>query len=170
MTMQNEYFLNRQIRTALYGLKRQYGGAIVIFHLLSSEADPKTGEASVATRATRIRRAVILPAKITRDVERSISAISANKQMVMGGYHDNSKRLVIIERRDAPHLQLAKDDWLVYNGAKFAIESFEEYEFSAAWMVTVKHLLGEEASVATLMQSLSAEDTLDLQSDVEGEV
>jgi len=165
----SQKFLNRQIQVALYSLKRLYGGAIVIYHLVSSEADPQTGVAEVKTIATRISRAIILPVKVTREVERNISIISANKQMVMGGSHEGGKRVFIIERRDAPNLVLVKDDWLAYEGAKYAIESIEEYEFKSAWVIVAKHLAGETASSTTLVQSLEASDQLQVsQSGEEG--
>jgi hypothetical protein len=165
MTMHNEYFLKRQIQIALYSLKRHFGGAIVVYHLLNSVADSRTGAPTVTTLATRIPRAIILPVKISRDIIRNISVISANKQMVMGGGYDSGKRLFLIDRRDAPTLQLAKDDWLAYANRKYAIESIEEYEFDAAWAVTAKHLVGETVP-SELSQTLASEDTLVLDEDV----
>jgi hypothetical protein len=169
MTVQNQYFLMRQIQLALYSLKRQYGGAIVLYHLLSSTVDPKTGQATVKTLATRIPRAVILPVKITRDVERNISVISANKQMVMGGSFDTSKRAFIIERRDAPTLALVKDDWIAYDGQKYAIEAIED-DLKIAWVVIAKHLSGDTASSSALIQDVGATDQVGLQSQGQGEV
>jgi hypothetical protein len=169
MTTMNHYFLKRQVQIALYGLKRQYGGAIVIYRRLSSTVDTKTGQPTVRSAATRIPRAVILPAKTTREVERNISLISANKQMVMGGGYDSSKRVFIIERRDAPSLVLTKDDWIAYDGRKFAIESIED-DLEAAWVIVAKHLVGEAAASITLTQSLSVDDGVGLQSQGQGEV
>ena len=169
MTTMNQYFLKRQVQIALYGLKRQYGGAIVIYHLRSSTVDTKTGEPTVRSVATRIPRVAILPAKLTREVARNISIISANKQMVMGGTFDASKQVFIIERRDAPNLVLAKDDWIACDGRKYAIESIEQ-DLEAAWVVTAKHLSGESASSTALVQAVDSRNEVDLQSQGEGEV
>lgn len=168
--MQNEYFLNRQVQMALYALKRQYGGAVTVFHILSATTDPRTGEPSAQYRAWRFGRVVVLPARISRDIERNISIISANKQMVMGGGYDSGKRTFIFDRRDAPNLALAKDDFLVYGGNKYAIETLDEYEFSSAYVVVAKRLVGETFDDSTVAQYLSAEDTVELSSAGEGEV
>lgn len=130
--------MQRQIQTALYTLKRQFGGSVDVCHLLDSTADPKTGAVSQQTVTTRINRAIVLPVKISREVIKGISAV---KQV---GTIDTGRRQFIIDRRDAPSLMLKKDDWLVYDGGKYAIESIEEYEFKSAWVVTAKHLAGEQ--------------------------
>src|SRR3989304_3647174 len=131
----HQYFLNRQMQVTLYALKRQYGGPIVIYRLLTSVVDPKTGEASVNTLTTRIKRAIVLPVTMTRDIVRNISVISADKQMVQGGGYETGKRVFIIDRRDARTLVLSQDDWLVWNGRKYQFEKVEEMEFDSGWVI-----------------------------------
>lgn len=159
--LHNEYFLNRQVQTALYTLQRQYGGTIVVFHMLSRETNPKTGEPTVRYRATRINRAIILPVRINRTVERNISIISANKQMVMGGGYDSSKRTFVINRRDMP-APLEKDDFIVYKSAKYAVEMIDDYEFASAYSVVAKRLLGETYDDTVLAQHLDGSDSVEL--------
>ena len=55
--------------------------------------------------------------------------------------------MFIIDRRDAPSLTLTAIDWIGYDGRRYAFESFEEYEFSSAWIVVGKALLGEGLGV-----------------------
>jgi len=162
MTYPANYSLNQQIRRVLYALKRQYGGAIVVYQNGVVTADTKTGETTRTKTATRIQRAVILPVTISREVKQSISLISANKQMVTGGGFESGKRLFIIERRDCPSLVLHKTDWLAYNGRKYAIDNYEEYEFDAAYIITGKEMPGESVGVAGSVVDLSAGDVLAL--------
>lgn len=157
----HDRFLNRQVQMALYPLKRQYGAPVTLFHVLSRSVDTRTGEPTSRYRATRIRRAIVLPAKLMRMVDRNVSLISANKQVVSGGWIDTSKRVFLIERRDAPQLELEKDDFVVYRGDKYALESIEEYEFASAWLLVAKHLVGERFDYP-LEQSLSAGDSVEL--------
>jgi len=166
----HQYFLNRQMQIALYALKRQYGGPIVIYRLLTSEVDPKTGEATVETIATRVKRAIVLPATMTREVVRNISVISADKLMVQGGGFDSSKRVFIIDRRDARDLVVSQDDWLVYNGRKYQFEKIEEMEFDSGWIITGKVLLGETDLETGLLQSVDGKDTIEVESEAVGEV
>jgi len=166
----HQYFLNRQMQIAIYALKRQYGGPIVIYRLLTSEVDPKTGEATVETLATRVKRAIVLPATMTREVVRNISVISADKLMVQGGGYDTSKRVFIIDRRDTRDLVISQDDWLVYNGRKYQFEKIEEMEFDSGWIITGKMLLGETDLETGLLQSVGGEDTIEVESEAVGEV
>jgi hypothetical protein len=166
----HQYFLSRQMQVALYALKRQYGGPLAIYRLLSSEVDPRTGVASVRTQVTRIRRAVVLPAMMTRDVVRNISVISADKQMVQGGSYDASKRVFVIDRRDARSLVLSQDDWLVWEGRKYQFEKIEKLEFRTGWIITGKVLLGETDLEAGLQQSMEASDEIAVEEAVVEEV
>ena len=118
--------------------------------------DTKTGEVARTKTATRIHRAIVLPVTISREVKQSISLISANKQMVTGGGFESGKRLFIVERRDCPNLVLHKTDWLAYNGRKYAIDNYEEYEFDAAYIITGKEMLGESVGVQGSVVDLAA--------------
>lgn len=160
----HDYSLNRFIRQVLYSLKRQFGGTVIIARVLGSTSDPQTGEVTVQRDITEIPRAIILPAKVTREQKQSISIISANKSMVMGGTFDTSTRVFIIDRRDVPDLTLSKDASVLYNGRKYAIDSIEEYEFDSAWEIVGKALIGEltaQVNEATAANDLSLTDTLD---------
>jgi len=170
MTLPHQYFLNRQMQIALYALKRQYGGPLIVYRLLTSEVDPKTGEATVETRATRIRRAIVLPATFTREVVRNISLISADKQLVQGGGYDSSKRVFIIDRRDARNLTISLDDWLIWGGHKYQPEKIEEMEFQSGWIVTGIVLVGETDLEISLQQFVDGEDSLEIESEASGGV
>jgi hypothetical protein len=171
MSYPASYSLNRQIQRVLYALKRQYGGAIVIYQNQSVATDPKTGEVTRTKTAVRIQRAVVLPVTVSREVKQAISVISANKMAVSGGSgFETGKRLFIIERRDAPSLTLTASDWIGYDGRRYAIESFEEYEFSSAWIVVGKALIGEGLGVAGSIVEQSAGTNVALTSASQGEV
>jgi len=166
----HQYYLNRQVQVALYALKRQYGGPIVIYRLLSSEVNLKTGVAATKTLATRIKRAIVLPVTMTREVMRNISLISADKQMVQGGSYETGRRVFIIDRRDARTLVLSQDDWLVWDGRKYQFEKIEELEFSSGWIITGKVLLGETDLESGLQQTVEVIDPIELASEAVGEV
>lgn len=170
MTEPHQYFLNRQMQMALYALKRQYGAPVVIYRLLTSKVNLETGEAGVNTFATRVKRAIVLPARLTREVVRNISLISADKLIVQGGGYDTAKKVFIIDRRDARSLVLSQDDWLVYGGRKYQFEKIEEMEFDSGWIITGKVLLGETDLETGLQQSVDGTDTVDLETGVVGEV
>jgi hypothetical protein len=170
MTYPANQLLNQQIRRVLYALKRQYGGSIVIYQNGTVTTDTKTGEVTRTKTATRIHRAVVLPVTVSREVKQSISLISANKQFVTGGSYESGKRLFIVERRDCPNLTLRESDWLAYDGRKYTIENFEEYEFDTAYIIHGKELIGEDLGVAGSIVEVGAEDAVTLDSEAGGEV
>lgn len=135
--------LSRRIDQTLYMLKRQYGGTICIYQMGDATVDHLTGSKTVPRTVTTVKRAIVLPVKIAREVVKNISVISANKAFIVGGNFDTGTRMFIIEKTDAPNLELGESDWLVYRNKRYEIKSFEEYEFDKAWVVVGKQLKGE---------------------------
>lgn len=139
-----ERTLTRIIRQTLYMLKRQYGGTIDIYTLNSTTSDPKTGIVTTNKSVVRVNRAPILPARMTREVRKSISEISANKMFVVGGTYDASRRIFIIDRQDVPaDFSITNNSYVVYRNRKYEIETYSEFEFEAGWVVTGRELAGE---------------------------
>lgn len=136
--------LNQRIKSALYELKKQYGaGPISVYSNGGMEVNLRTGVKTHTLSVTEVHKVIVLPAKLSRGVVQTISQISANKAFVYGGYFDSRVRKFIIERRDAPDLELREDDYFVFAGRKYEIESIDEFEFDTAWVVTAKQLVGE---------------------------
>lgn len=135
--------LTRRIDQTLYMLKRYYGGTINVYQMGDATVNHLTGERTVPRTVTTIKRAVILPAKVLRDVVQSISMISANKAFVVGGNFDTNTRMFIIERKDAPELDLTESDWIVFRNRRYEVKSFDEFEFNSAWVITGKAVRGD---------------------------
>ena len=145
----------------LYQLKKDYGAPIDIYKLVSSETDARTGEKRNTKTVTHVRRAVVVPARINRIAEQTISVISANKQFVTGGHYDMSQRDFIIDRHDVPALpELTADDWIVYNRRKYQVKTVEAFEVDAGWVVTARELVGE---IPEQIFDLRAESHLELE-------
>jgi hypothetical protein len=170
MTYPANYSLNPQIRRVLYALKRQYGGTVTIYQNGTVTTDTKTGAVSRLKTATKIHRVVILPARVSREVKQSISVISANKQLVGGGGWEQGKRVFIVDRHDIPDLVLAESDWIGFNGRKYTLENFDEYEFDAAYVIVAKEIKGEALGVLGSIKNEAATDTMTFSSEVTGEV
>jgi hypothetical protein len=144
--------LNRMIQQTLYSLKRQYGGTVSVYRLNDAQTDVRTGRKTINKDVFLVRRAVILPVKVSREVIQSISQISANKAFVYGGSFDSGLRKFIIDARDLPEgFEFADDDWLVYNGRRYEIKAIWEFEFGAAWIVVGKELMGRIAEQVHLV-------------------
>lgn len=130
-------------RTALYNLKRQYGGRIQIYKLLGATTNVETGDKEIDKDVYDVRRAIILPTKVFRENIQSISIISANKKFVQGGRWDAGTKTFIVERRDVPGIsELTMDDWIVYASRRFQITDVWEYEFDSGWIINAKMVGG----------------------------
>lgn len=151
MPHENMGNLSRRIDQALYMLKRQYGGTICIYQMGDAVVDHLTGTKTIPRTTTVIKRAIVLPVKVAREVVKNISVISANKAFIVGGNFDTGTRMFMIEKTDAPNLELGDSDWIMYRNKRYEIKSFEEYEFDKAWVVIGKQLKGETPSQIHLL-------------------
>jgi hypothetical protein len=157
-----ELALKRMIRQTLYMLKRQYGGTIDIYTIASSTTNQATGVTVIVKDVVHVDRAVVLPARIQKEIRKSISQISANKMFVVGGTYDAGRRIFIVDRDDTPELDITSNSYLVYRNRKYEIESFQEYEFESGWIIVGRELIGE---VPEQIYLLRADSLLELQGD-----
>jgi hypothetical protein len=151
--------LNRRIDQTLYMMKRQYGGTICIYQMGDMQVNHLTGVKTVPKTVKVIKRAIILPVKVAREVVKNISIISANKSFIVGGNFDTGTRMFIIEQTDAPGLELGESDWIVYRDRRYEIKSFEEYEFDKAWVIVGKQIKGD---VPSQIYTLAADNLIRL--------
>ena len=136
--------LNPMIQQALYVLKRQYGAPVDIYVQGVVTTDTTTGARTVNKTVYPIDKVIVLPAKLSRSDKRGISLISANKNLVQGGFYDTTTRRFIIDRSDVPDLPtLTENDWLVFKGRKYQFESIQEFEDDVGWVITAKAVIGE---------------------------
>lgn len=151
--------LNRFIRRTLYSLKRQYGSRVDVYQLNSANTNYQTGVKTVNKSVNVVRKCIVLPVKIAREVVQTISQISANKTFVYGGSYDAGTRMFIIDTRDMPNdYEFTNDDWIVYNGRRYDIKSIEEFEQHTAWSIIgreVRGVIPEQVFFVHVTQQLS---------------
>jgi len=136
--------LTQRMRQTLYALKRQYGERIDVYKLISTETDVRTGVKTLVKDLYPIHYGIVMPARSNRSGAKNVSEIAANKEFVFGGTFDTSIRTFIIDRRDCPTLPLLNsDDWIVYSGNKYQINTVDSFEVNAGWVITAKQLVGE---------------------------
>ncbi|KPK52073.1 MAG: hypothetical protein AMS22_09860 [Thiotrichales bacterium SG8_50] len=156
--------MNRFIRRTLYSLKRQYGGRVDVYKLGAAATDYETGVKTYTRTVTTVRKAIVLPVQIKREVVQGISAISANKMFVYGGTYDAGTRTFILDTRDLPDsYEIVMDDWLTYNGRRYDIKSISEFEQHTAWIIVGKEVKGVRPEQIIHMK---VEDLLDVEHEV----
>jgi hypothetical protein len=100
-----------------------------MYKLVGASTDYETGVKSVTKTVQVVRKCIVLPVKIAREVSKTITQISANKMFVYGGTYDAGTRMFIVDTRDMPDgYEFSNDDWLIYNNRRYDIKTIEEFE------------------------------------------
>ena len=137
------YNLIRFIRRCVKQLKSEYGNSITVYKLDTATTNYSTGLRTHTATSVFIRRAIVLPVRLSRDLVQTISIISANKKILQGGTFDAGVRNFIIDRSDVPStFTVVKDDYIVYDGSRYDVKTVDEYEYKTAWVVTAKKIEG----------------------------
>ena len=125
----------------LYCLKRDYGGSIDIYKLLSSEADVETGKRVTKVQRYHVHRAIVMPVRMARS-QIMLRTSLHNKAFL--NLNDTGTREFIIECKDAKGLvEMTPDDWIVYNHHRYQISTVETFEVASGWVVTGKEPAGD---------------------------
>lgn len=127
-------YQDRHIRTALYMLKRQYGGPLSVYKQLDSVVTFETGQVTVTATAYHVKRAVILPT-----VWKRVKSPAAPSPV---GSRDVGLKSFIVDRADIPGVVLTQNDWVVYGGWRYQIEEIDASEFDAGWLITARLVVG----------------------------
>lgn len=137
-------YVSRRLQSTIYKLKRMYGAEIAVYKQGTPSTDYDTGEMEWVNRSvTRIRQAIVLPVKIERTQTLGIAVISAGKEFAYGGMYDTGSRWFYIDPRDLPKgYEIKRDDWIVYDGKKYEVESITDNEFDDLWEVKGVELTG----------------------------
>lgn len=146
MAAKPNYNLIRFIRRCIRQLKHEYGSPLTLYKLNTSTTNRATGAKTVDRDSLYVSRAVVLPDRLSREAAKTISIVSANKQVVQGGTYDPGARQFIIDRTDAPGWDLQQDDWLVYNSLRYEIKYIEEFEQGTAWLIAARKVDGSKVN------------------------
>ncbi len=140
-------YQDRPIRTALYLLKRQYGGPLTVYKQGSSTVNFETGQLVVTATAYHVKRAVILPTVWKRQRQ----GVWSKENQGPVGSRDVGLKSFIIDRADVPGVTLTPSDWVVYAGWKYQIEEIDASEFDAGWLVTARLVAGSTSDTTTVV-------------------
>jgi hypothetical protein len=123
--------------------QRRYGGRVDYYRLLGSDTNIESGVREIDRLVIPVPRAVILPTRVRREAEKSISVISANKKFVQGGGYDVGVKQFILRGSLLSSINGVRlDDWIVFNNRRFNIVEFDEYEFQGSYLITAREVKG----------------------------
>lgn len=137
MFIQNDL---RFIKKTIYSLKRQYGCFMNLYRKIEVNLNLQTGEKSIVKNIIPIKRAILLPAILSRKFVRDLKG----HDFGYGGFYDIETRTVIVDTTDLP-----KDfdfnidiDSIVFNKKLYELKSAELFEHGYAFLLTLKETVG----------------------------
>lgn len=132
--------VTKLVRQTVQALKRQYGGPAVLCSSISSTTDYRTGGKTNSFTTHSIRRAIVLPSNVAREVVASVARISSNKPLAFGGAFNMGDRGFIIDGADITGVDIKKDDWIVYRSERYSPTTIQKVAGGVAWaLIARKH-------------------------------
>lgn len=143
----------RQIKLILYRLKRDFGEPVNIITKGTITQNVTTGIINAVERLIRVKRAVVIDAKSSRDFVYDLSFIAANKNFTYGGLFDTASRDMIIDGIDLPKdYEPSLDDRVIIAGQRYQFKKIEITSHELAYRITLQHL---EAQRTEAIEELS---------------
>lgn len=119
----------RQVRRAIYALKRATGQSVTLCRTTGDSVDVETGKQTESMVQLVVKRAVLVTAKSIRAFAYDLAFIAANKNFTYGGFFDHKTRTMLVDRRDVPtSFPLDLNMHVLFNGRRWEVKAVEEYE------------------------------------------
>lgn len=120
----------RTIRNIIYTLKRQYSQSITIYRRVKTVTDTKKGIKKHFYTPYYVRRAAVLPAKLTREEHRNVKGLWRT-------YYDQSITSLIVDGRDIP-ITIKEDDLIEVDGAQGIVSQVDNAGDGQSFLIEVK--------------------------------
>jgi len=128
-------------RRLIYRLKRDKGVPLSFYQPVNTSQDLKTGVVSRAVTVTNIRRAIVMQSRQLRDFEYDLSFIAANKNFTMGGYFDQTDRVVLIDAKDLPSgFKLDLNDYVQTGNRRYNVLEGTELEMDDIFVFKIREI------------------------------
>ena len=134
----------RQIKNIVYRLKRSHGVVATLRKRGADSYDVQTGTITRASSDIVIKRAIMLPAQVSRQFFYDLSYVAANKNFAEGGFADMNKSVAIIDIRDLPKgTVIDNNDSLLANGNQYEVDKTDSDAIPHSYMLTLKRVEGQ---------------------------
>jgi hypothetical protein len=130
-------YSKREIRNTLYSLKKEWGCLVQYYHIVEKQRDIKTGVSSTEYQVLTIKRAILLPSLLLREL-----AARTSSPFNYGGDFNNKDRFIIIDAKDFKISldDIAPNDYVVINADKYSIKHMENFDFSTAYVFKINQI------------------------------
>lgn len=126
----------RQNKVILYKLKREYGMNVTIRIPTTNDYNITTGAVTREYTEVAVRRAIVLPKRLTRDFVYDLAYIASNKNFTEGGFFDKSARNIIVQNSDLKG-NIPNLEWeCVFQNKDYAVKEINEVEDNEGYILT----------------------------------
>lgn len=134
-------YSKREIRNTLYSLKKEWGCTVQYYHIVEKQRDIKTGVASTEYQVLTIKRAILLPSLLLREI-----AARTNSPFNYGGDYNNQDRFIIIDSKDFKFSleEIAPNDYITINNARYSMKHLTNFDFSTAYVFKINQIPPKE--------------------------
>jgi len=130
------------VKKILYQLKRRFGSLVDLYHVVQVIHDPTTGKDIIIRDKYTIRKAVILPTLLKRQMAEEMGFHSST-----GPGFDVATRTIIIDRVDLlKGIEIKNVDYFVIEHERYNIKSVEKLEDNQAMMFVTTHVVGSKTN------------------------
>lgn len=130
----------------IYQLKQEYGFPVALYKTISVETDLATGNILPTVAIRYIKRAVLLPRTLLRELFKS--------------EYDTESRIFIFDCKDLGSYIIEKDDYIIDSAKKFLVNKIINFDYDLAVIVEAKESLGQDVlDHLTIESELSLDDS-----------
>jgi len=130
----------RQNKVILYKLTKLFGARVLFYRPIENEYDLTTGEITRAYIEISVRRAIVLPSKLSREFVYDLSYIASNKNFTYGGYFDETTRHMILKKSQLKGYTPELDWQCDYKNKKYVVKEADETEDGAGYIISCNAL------------------------------
>ena len=138
--------MSKQLKTAIYKLKRQYPTFVQLFTPDVTYTDSNSGHTEIELDSHSVKRALVLSEKVKQKFIYDISYIKANSNFASGGFFESSMRRIIIDKKDIPNSFEVNTKTFVKIG-----ESDQKFN------VVVSDIIGQDTALELIVKSSNNE-------------
>lgn len=133
----------RNHKKILYNLKRSFGQPVTFKFPIVNTYNVETGAVTREYTSIYVRRAIVLPTRLTRDFVYDLAYIASNKNFTEGGFFDKVVRNIIVMKSDLKGAEPNLEWECTFKDKGYVVKEINATEDGAGFILICNHLDSE---------------------------
>lgn len=150
------------VSKTIKNLERRYGSSVDYYQPYDKTTNLATGAQSCSYRSTSIRRALLLPFKLTRGFTYDTAFLAAGngdaKNLSFGAFHDNDESTVLVQKSELK-FSPKMDDHVTWKSKRFDVKDIQTFPDIQIYVFTVVRTQSCKDYYFRTMQTLTFENS-----------